>query len=373
MTSMDGLVRELDDAAGTFARGELGPARARKVRETGCGFDRTVLSRMGEMGWLGILVPEVQGGLGLGVMELSTVARRLAGALLPEPLTTCAAIAATALVACDSEALQRELLPGLCTGELLPTVAWQERAGDLEGASVEAAATERAGGWELSGTKLHVAYAGVADGFIVSARTHAGVSLFWVPSSASGILVSPERLADGTVEGTVRFERSPAQRMHSHAGERVLARALDIGRVCASAELLGVATASLDITLQYMRTRTQFGKPIGSFQALQHRAVDLFMLTELATSSLQQAVLRLESRPDDAARGAAASHVKARCSEMALEVVRESIQMHGAIGWTDECDVSLYVKRALVLSASLGNAAAHRRRFARLSPFTRSH
>ena len=373
MKSFESFARELDEAAAAFAKGELGPARARSIRDTDAGFDRQVFKRMADLGWTGILVPEAYGGLGLGLSEMTAVIQRLARSILPEPLTTSAVIAAAALSASDNEVLKAELLTALCSGDLMPTVAWQEQFGDLEGTQPQSVAAERDGGWEITGVKLHVPFATAADGFVVSALASSGAALFWAPASASGIHVETERLADGTTDGRVRFERSPAQSMQSRGNLQALTVALDMGRVVASAELLGVARQCLDITLEYIRTRTQFGKPIGSFQAMQHRAVDLFMLTQLASSALGRAVATFEGDEPIDVKAAAASHAKARCSETALEVAREGIQMHGAIGWTDECDVGLYVKRALVQSAWLGNAAAHRRRYARLSPFMGTH
>jgi alkylation response protein AidB-like acyl-CoA dehydrogenase len=147
----------------------------------------------------------------------------------------------------------------------------------------------------------------------------------------------------------------------------VLGRALDRATVVASAELVGVMGRTLELSLDYMRTRVQFGKPIGAFQALQHRAVDLYLQQELAAAVLAEGVRDLETIADDRARSALASRVKARASEAALRVTREAIQIHGAIGFTEDCDVGLYTKRAIVLSAWLGNATAHRRRYARIA------
>ncbi|MBI3936339.1 MAG: hypothetical protein HY323_05130 [Betaproteobacteria bacterium] len=152
------------------------------------------------------------------------------------------------------------------------------------------------------------------------------------------------------------------------AGARTVERALDEALVVTGAELYGVMSRALEMSLDYMRTRVQFGRPIGSFQALQHRAVDLYIEQQLSSAVLEEALATLDGDPGDIARGAIASRVKLRCGDAALRITREAIQLHGAIGFTDEYDVGLYLKRALVLAAWLGNGAAHRRRYARLVP-----
>jgi len=173
--------------------------------------------------------------------------------------------------------------------------------------------------------------------------------------------------------GTLRLADVIVPRAHVIAGDeaaqRALERAFDETLVMAGAELSGVMRRALDMSLDYMKTRVQFGKPIGSFQALAHRAVDLYIQRELSAAVLDDATALLDADPDPQQRAAIASRVKARCSDAGLRVTREAIQIHGAIGFTDEYDIGLYLKRAMVLSAWLGNGALHRRRYAQqLSP-----
>jgi alkylation response protein AidB-like acyl-CoA dehydrogenase len=369
-TSAEHRVLLADSVADFVARG-TDLARVRRLRGTSGEHDSTVWKQMAELGWLGILVPERYGGLGLGLAEMALVARGLARALAPEPLTAAAVLAATALAASENEVLKREQLPRLASGERLPALAWQEQPGALDPLAVAVSATPFEGGYKLNGVKRFIAGAAQADAFLVSARARDGLVLLWVPREAAGARVSLEPLADGRSFGTLELAdtlvpQACVAAAGAAAGES-LARALDHGAVIAGAELLGVGERALEITLEYLRTRVQFGKPIGAFQALQHRAVDLHIHKELASAVLEEALAALDGAPGAPERAAIASRVKARCADAALRITREAIQLHGAIGFTDEYDAGLYLKRALTLAAWLGHATWHRRRYARLT------
>ena len=362
------LAQSVDD----FVRRKTDMARVRKWRGVAPGFDRGLWKEMAQMGWAGLLVPERFGGSGLGLAEMAEVARGLARMLVPEPLVPCAVLAARTLMHCDNESLGAELLPQIASGELLAATAWQERVGDL-GNRTPATAAELANGQViLNGAKRFVAGAAGADGFIVSARGAAGTVLVWVPASAAGLEVRLKPQADGRFAGELALRAVKLPEKHVLAPAEVarsaLERAVDEATAMASAELVGVVSRALEMTLDYLRTRVQFGRPIGSFQALQHRAVDLYVQEQLAIAALGDAVTALDERPGEAATAATVSRAKARCSDAASLITRQAIQMHGAIGFTEDADVGLYVKRALALSAWLGNSAYHRRRFAALAP-----
>lgn len=367
------VLREIERAVDAFATKELSAGRARKVRDMPGGIDRGLWKQMAEFGWVGALVPEQYGGMGLTLAEMTVIGRRLSAALLPEPLTGCGVLAVGALMLADAQDLKTDLLSRLCAGDLLPTLAWQETIGEIEMSGATVLARSTTAGMVLSGTKCCVPYGDVADGFIVTAGTPQGVGLFWVEGD-DHVMIDAVRLADSSTQAHVVFDETPARQLCSPTGDLSdLNEVLDSGRMVAAAELLGVSSACLDRTLEYMRTRVQFGKPIGSFQALQHRAVDLYVHKELSVSSLMDTLSKWPSASKGSARGSLASRAKARCSHAALEIMRESIQMHGAIAWTDECDIGLYVKRALLLSAWLGNATANRRRYLRLFQTSSRH
>jgi alkylation response protein AidB-like acyl-CoA dehydrogenase len=362
----------LSNSVTDFARGvEL--ARVRKLHDTKNECDRKVWRQMAELGWLGVLVPEPYGGMGLQLADMAIVAQGLARSLVPEPLTAVAVLAARVLAASNNEPLKKKLLEGLVSGDTLPAVAWQEQSGTLDAGKIEMQATPFEGGFRVNGSKRFIVGASNADGCIVSANSAAGLQLLWVPRDAAGATLQFDMLADGRQSGTLNLSNvSVAKENIINSGAAAmesLARAIDHTAVIASAELNGIMVRSLEITLEYLKTRVQFGKPIGSFQALQHRAVDLYIQQELSSAVLADVLGVLDgvngTEPDAKTRSAAASRAKARCTDAALLITRQSIQMHGAIGFTEDCDVGLYVKRAMTLAAWLGNGNAHRRRYAK--------
>ena len=358
----------LSNSVTDFAR-NMDVARARKLRDTKMECDRALWKQMAEMGWLGVLVPEEYGGMGLKLADMAIVAQGLARVLVPEPLTATAVMAARVLSDSRNEVLKDKLLSGLVAGDILPAVAWQEEAGSLDAANIKAEATPFEGGYRVNGSKRFVIGATHADGYIVSANAKDGMQLLWIPKDSAGVKVDFDMLADGRQSATINFKDVAVTKDHvinsGAAAAKSLARAIDHTAVIASAELTGIMGRSLELTLEYLKTRVQFGKAIGSFQALQHRAVDLYIQQELSGAVLNDVLTALDEEPDDKTRSAAASRAKARCTDAALLITRQSIQMHGAIGFTEDCDVGLYVKRAMTLAAWLGNGNAHRRRYAK--------
>jgi alkylation response protein AidB-like acyl-CoA dehydrogenase len=361
-------IRMLRESAADFVAGHADTKKLRERRNTLPGYDLAVCRQMAELGWFGILVPEAHGGLGLGFGEMAVVAEELGKGLLGDPVVATA-FAARLLQHGGNEALKDRLLPGIVDGSGLPCVAWQEGLGGIDVAAVATTARVAGDAFVLDGTKRFVAGAAGARGFVVTARVAGEVGLFWVDAEGKGLAVRHEWRADETPSGVVALEgvRVPASDVVVAPGARALGafeRALDEAAVLAGAEMLGVAEAALAMALAYMRTRVQFGKPIGSFQALQHKAADLYVQQELLRAVLDEAVRKLDTGVPDDERTRVASRCKARASDAGLRITREVIQLHGAIGFTDEYDAGLYLKRALVLSAWLGNASAHRRRFA---------
>lgn len=362
------LLRE--SAADFVARADVG-ANVRPWRRKAPGYDRARWREMAELGWVGLRIPEEFGGSALGVEDAVALYQETGRGIGPEPLSAVAILAARTICGGDNPAAKAALLGALADGSRTIAVAWQEHAGAMEAADAQAKAEADGEGYVVSGTKDYVHGGAAADGYLVSARARAGVGLFYVARDARGLSVETRFFTDGApcVRIALAGVKVGADDVVAAPGrgEAALDAALDEARIVASAEMLGLSRAALDITLDYLRQRKQFGKAIGSFQALQHRAVDLYVTSELMRSAIDRAARGFEAA-DARERALIASACKARCSDGALAIAKEAIQMHGAIGYTDEHVIGLYVRRALVLSAWLGNGAQHRKRFAALSP-----
>jgi len=346
-------------------------ARVRALRRSAGEYDRAAWQRMADLGWVGIRVPEAYGGSGLGLADAAIVAEGVGRALMAEPFTAAAVLASGVLAGSDNETLKQNLLPAFARGGLVPALAWQERSATLDAAHIAATAVPFEGGYRLNGTKRYVCGAAAADVFVVAAKTDTELVLACIDRNAPGVTLELEPIADGRHFGTLRLEDTVASRERivatGNAASAELERALDHATAIVGAELYGVMSRALEMSVEYMKTRVQFGRAIGSFQALQHRAVDLYLQQQLASAALEQGLRELDADPAPTTRSAIASRIKARCSEAGLRITREAIQIHGAIGFTDEYDAGLYLKRALVLAAWLGNAAQHRRRYAQLT------
>jgi alkylation response protein AidB-like acyl-CoA dehydrogenase len=362
----DDTHRMLADAAAAFAKPDA--ARVRKWRARAPGFDRAVWERMADQGWLSLLVPEDAGGLGLGITEAAIIAERLGFALFTEPFVASAVLALRCVAGAPGPA---DRLADLVSGKSIATLAWQNRKGSQEVDQPDVTAAAAGGGFVLEGSSHFVPVA-AADWFVVVAREGDGVALFVVPRGAAGFTVAEHAQSDGSRAATVHLAGvhldAAARIAAGDAARDLLALARDGALVAASAELVGVMERCLEMTLTYMRERRQFGRPIGSFQALQHRAVDLWVQKEVTRAAVAAAA-RLVDDPaaDPRARAAAASGAKSRAAQTALLMSTQAVQLHGAIGFTDEYDLGLYLHRSLVLSAWLGNAAESRRRYGALA------
>ena len=343
--------RQLQDSVARLLAQQGGAKRARSLRGKAAGFERVVHAKMAGEGWFAILVPQEHGGLGLSPIEAALVLMEVGRALAPEPIAA-SMLAAWAVAHSPIGSIRDELLPSITSGQALIVPAFDaDRAGEPRvGAPVRARATE--GTIRLDGITGHAPHAAHADGFLIEAQS----VLCYVPRAASGLAIATARTVDGRDHGCLELTDVQARQVLA-AGE--LDPLFDLALVMSAAELVGVMSAALDMTLDYLKTRTQFGKPIGSFQALQHRAVDDFTRIVSSRSLLWQVASQ-----GDAMSPALASALKAHASGEALKVTKSAIQMHGGIGFTDEHDIGLYLKRAMWLSAYLGNEAVHRKRYA---------
>ncbi|MCZ8392036.1 acyl-CoA dehydrogenase [Achromobacter xylosoxidans] len=367
------LIEEIRDSARDFLQ-----RRDQRQRKRGAApADRGYWREIAEVGWLGMSVPEALGGLELGWRAMATVLEEAGRAQLPEPLVAAGVLPATLLARIEpvDQASRDALLQALCAGESLIGLAWQETEGQLEAGEAATAfgvsVIEREGAYVLNGEKRHVIPGAGVDGWLVTADGEQGTALFYLPADTPGVTAQAHARADGTAACHLAIESAvvPADALLARDGVLdAVDEALDLGRLMQSAELVGVARQVLADSVAYLNTRQQFGRPLASFQALQHRLVDAAMQVELASNSLLDALDTLAARPGDATlRKTVASRAKARAARAGLEATRLAIQLHGAIGYTEECDVSLYFRSALHLAAWLGNAAAHRQRYGALA------
>jgi acyl-CoA dehydrogenase len=320
-----------------------------------------------DMGWTGILVPEALGGLGYGYTGAGLILEECGRTLTPSPLQATSLVGVAALLIAGSEEQRETWLPAVASGEHLLALACDE-GHSHDPARVDCQTEEQSGAWCLSGTKTAVVDGHIADSFIVSAWTGGGVSLFLVPAGMTGVKVQPVAVLDTHVMASVAFDRVMLgeERLLGEAdlAQENLDRVLDVGRIGAAAEMLGLAQETFERTLDYLKERKQFGVPIGSFQALQHRAALLFGELELCKSLVLKALHALDEDQEDLAE--LASLTKAKTGETARLATAEAIQMHGGIGMTDDFDIGFFLKRYRILENLYGDSNFHLDRFARL-------
>jgi alkylation response protein AidB-like acyl-CoA dehydrogenase len=355
--------RMLVDAAVGFTRKQSPVTRMRKLRDDPTGWSRDVWRQLGDLGWIGLTFPEAVGGIGGTFVDLALVLEQLGTTLVPEPLVS-SVVAGTAIVRGGDDAQQQRWLPSMIAGQSTLALAWAEADGRYDPEQVATRAERTAGGYRLTGHKRFVLDGHAAAALVVSAQSDDGLALFVVEPGEPGVRVRPVRTMDGRHAALVDLDGAEvaADRRLARAGLPALVHALDVGAAAACAEGVGIMRAVLAMTTDYLRTREQFGVKIGSFQVLQHRAVDMFIETELAYSASLAAAIRIDD-PDDAERRAAVSAAKVQLAESGRYVTQQAIQLHGGIGITDEHDVGLYFKRMTVLNAVFGDAEHHVTRF----------
>ena len=368
----------LKDAAAGFLAEKASVAHLRALRDSGDeqGFASEVWAEMAQMGWAGIAIPEEFGGLGYGYTGLGLVLEQAGRNLSASPLQSAVLVAAT-LVAELGNAQQKEaLLPAIAGGERLVSLALQE---GLHHAPLDIASTAVRDGddYLVSGCKLMVLDASSADQFIVivrsggSAGQEQGLSALLVDADSAGLSVQRRSLVDSRNAGALSLEnvRVPAANLLGAEGEAWagLAGTLDIANIGLAAELLGLSTEAFERTVAYLKERKQFGRVIGSFQGLQHRAAELFAELELARSIVLQALQAIDAGEENLPLLASAA--KAKLCEVAQRATNEAIQMHGGIGMTDEHEIGFFIKRARVAQHTFGDYNYHLDRFAQLSGF----
>ncbi|MCP3733405.1 acyl-CoA/acyl-ACP dehydrogenase [Sphingomonas sp. RP10(2022)] len=344
----------LRDMAREWADNESPVAAFRRLRDAApaAGYDAAAWGEIGQMGWGGIVVPEAHGGSGMGYLSLGMVVEQLGRNLAATPLGAIGP-AASAVVLGESEEAKADWLPRIAAGDVVATLAVDE--GPIHGGAIATTVTDG----RLTGTKAFVAESDSAAAFVVAAEDG-----LYLVTGDEGVTRSPRRMADARSHAEVRFEHSPAIRL---GGPELTAKVVDYATALVTAEMLGLAEQAFGVTNDYLKTRVQFGQPLSTFQALQHRMAKMLTELELMRSVVEGALEAIDANRSD--RDQAVSLAKAVAGDTLKLVSREMIQLHGGIGMTDEHDAGFYLKRAAVLEAMWGNAAYHRERFARLNGY----
>lgn len=367
--------RMLKDAAREFFTARLPVSNLRRLRDEADahGYDREAWREMAELGWAGVLVPEAHGGSAFGHVGLGQILEESGRTLAATPLVATALVAATLLARGGTPAQQAAWLPALAAGERLFALCVDETP-QHDPARAALAATRSGDGWQLDGSKHWVLDGHVADLLLVVARTTGaadtprGLTLFAVPAAAAGVTRTRLAVVDSRNAARIRFDAvrvgQDAVIGEPDAGFPLLDATLDAARAGLAAEMLGAATEAFERTLAYLKLRRQFDAPIGSFQALKHRAAQMFCELELTRSVVLAALAAQDAGSDDAAL--LASLAKARASDTAELVSNEAVQLHGGIGMTDAEEIGLFLKRARVAQQTFGDARFHRERYARL-------
>lgn len=375
LTDEQRMVR--DSAEGFFA--EQGPvSELRRLRDSNdaTGFDPGLWARMAEMGFAGVAIAEAHGGAGLGMVAAGLISEAIGRNLSLSPFLSTSVLAATILGRGGSAEQQAALLPPMAAGRLIVALASDERARHAP-RHIATRAEPAGNGFRLSGAKTHVLDGHVADRLIVAARTSGadedadGITLFLVDPKAPGVEVTRRAMVDSRNAAEVRLDGVAVDGADVigavGGGLALLEAALDAGRACLAAEMLGASARSFEVTLDYLRTREQFGRPIGSFQALQHRAAHLFCEIELARSVTLRALQAIDAGEDRAPLFCALA--KAKVGEVARLATNEGVQMHGGIGMTDDHDIGFFMKRARAAGETFGDSAFHGERLARMLNF----
>jgi alkylation response protein AidB-like acyl-CoA dehydrogenase len=368
----------LKDAARTWTQEKSPVSAFRKMRDSGAplGYDPAAFAEMAQMGWSGVIIPEEFGGSDFGYLSLGLILEETGRTLTASPILASALAAASAIILGGSDSQKQAWLPKIAAGETVATLAVDEGPHHAPG-RIALAAKKSGGGWTLDGAKTFVLEGMAAGLYVVSARTSGGtddadgVSLFLVPADAKGVTRHALKLADSRGAANVTFAGvevgADALLGEEGKGYPLLEKTLDRARAGLAAEMLGSASQAFETTLDYLKTRVQFGQVIGSFQALQHRAAKMFTDLELSRSCVEAALAAIDNDSPDVPE--LVSLAKAKMGDTLHLVSNEMVQMHGGIGMTDAHDAGLYLKRARAQETTFGGQAYHRDRYARLQGF----
>lgn len=374
LTSEHLLFRE---SVASFVKKEHSFNRLRALKGDPWGYSRDVWKKMAELGWMGLIYPEEYGGLGLDFTFVMVLLEEFGRGLLPEPWISTVLLGGNLVLAGGTEAQKEEIIPAIVAGDLFVTLVYLEDGGRYDLNFCATSARQKNGGFSISGRKIFVLDGCSADRFIVTARTSGdnsdtdGVTLFIVPRGAEGVEITPLKTMDGRNACILELKDVSVSESDTigeqDGGYLLLTDIIDQATAGVCAEMVGGMNASLEMTVRHLSERVQFGRPIGSFQTLQHKAADMFIQKELATSATYYAVASIDEKTEE--RSLAVSTAKAKCSSAYLEVTKTAIQLFGAMGFTNEADIGFFLKRARVTEVLFGDTDHHLARVATMKGY----
>ena len=366
----------LQQSARDFLARECPTALVRELMRSEDGYARGFHEKLAAMGWTGLIIPDSFGGLGLSMLDLAVLSEEMGRVVMPGPFFSSSVLAALSLIYGGASALKKEWLPRIAAGEAVATLAFIEESDRLDGDGIVARASKTRTGYRLNGVKMFVLDAAAADFLVVAARSRgqgeSGICLFLVPRDTPGMSVQPLYNVDQTrrpYEVVLRNVDVPASARVADEtkGWKILSRVIDAACVVLAADSLGGAQRALEMAVEYSKVREQFGRPIGSFQAVKHICAEMVSEIEPARSLVWYAAYAYDNETRGAAR--AASMAKARLSDVYARSTNRAVQIHGGIGFTWEHDMHLWFKRAKWNEAAFGDATYHRERLANLAGF----
>ena len=352
---------ELRKTVRAFLEQKSSEAEVRRLMETTEGYDPAVWSQMGDqLGLQGLAIPEEYGGSGYSWVELGIVLEEQGRALECAPYFSTVVLAANAIIQSGDEAAKKDYLPGIAAGETIATLAFTEPSGKWDEGGITMEATKTADGYTLSGTKMFVLDGHTASLVIVAARVGGAVSLFAVEGDAAGLVRTALSTMDQTrKQARLEFSNTPARLLGAEgSGWDALSTVLDLASVGLSAENVGGAQKVLEMAVEYAKVRVQFGRPIGSFQAIKHKCADMLLEVESGKSAAYYAMWCAAEMNEELP--SVASLAKAYTSEAYFHAAAENIQIHGGIGFTWEHPAHLYFKRAKSSELLFGDPTYHR-------------
>jgi alkylation response protein AidB-like acyl-CoA dehydrogenase len=362
----------LRNSARDFLSTECDKAMVRTIEESEEGYSPEIWRKMAELGWQGLMIPEQYDGMGMGLMDLMVVFEEIGRNILPSPYFATAVLGSPPIVEAGSEELKKEILPRVATGEAILTMALTEPSAGYTADCVELEAEDRGDSFVLNGTKLFVEFASASDYMVVVARTRSGgdpedgITLLLVESKSPGIKIDAFATTGTDKQCEVVFDNVSVPKSNMigevNKGWPIVAKTLRMATMTKCAEMIGGMQAVLDMSVAYAKERVQYGRPIGSYQAIQHMLADMFIRTDTSKNIVYEASWMLSEGLECADK---VSIAKAWCNEAYRKITEDGVEVHGAIGTSRDHDMGLYYRRSMAANPTFGNTEDHREVVAR--------